>query len=86
MKYVYQDLPPKGQEVSQPARWRLDGNGPESYEHYQVPSIFAPLGHLFLDAVSLQPGDRVLDVACGTGIVARQAAAQVGKTGQVVGR
>jgi ubiquinone/menaquinone biosynthesis C-methylase UbiE len=69
----------------QPERWLLADEGPESYERYQVPSIFAPLARLFLDKVSLQPGDRVLDVACGTGIVARLAAPQVGGTGRVVG-
>jgi len=34
--------------------------------------------------LSLQPGDRLLDVACGTGAVAIPAAKQVGPSGQVV--
>lgn len=38
-----------------------------------------------LDTVALAPGMQVLDVACGTGIVARLAAPQVGPTGRVVG-
>ena len=33
----------------------------------------------------LQPGERIVDVACGTGIVARLAAQQVGATGSVTG-
>ena len=65
--------------------WSLSGAGPETYELYQVPSTFEPLAHMFLDRVRLEPGRRVLDVACGTGIVARLAAAIVGESGQVVG-
>ena len=38
-----------------------------------------------VDLAALQPGDRVLDVACGTGVVARCAAQRVGAAGQVVG-
>jgi ubiquinone/menaquinone biosynthesis C-methylase UbiE len=38
-----------------------------------------------LDEVKLAPGDRVLDIACGTGIVARVAKRRLGDEGQVVG-
>jgi SAM-dependent methyltransferase len=38
-----------------------------------------------LDMAALQPGERVLDVACGTGLVTFRAAAQVGPEGAVVG-
>src|SRR5262249_56846905 len=34
---------------------------------------------------ALQPGERVLDVACGTGVVARHAAQKVGSAGHVTG-
>lgn len=43
------------------------GNAPENYERYFVPAIGAPLAHDLIDAASLQPGEAVLDVACGTG-------------------
>ena len=66
-------------------RWRLAGSGPESYERYQVPSVFAPLARMFLQRVRLQPGQHVLDVACGTGIIVRQAAPILGPTGHLVG-
>jgi ubiquinone/menaquinone biosynthesis C-methylase UbiE len=65
--------------------YQLSGSGPENYERHQVSSLFGPLAERFLKVVSLRSGDRVLDVACGTGIVARLAAPQVGETGQVTG-
>jgi ubiquinone/menaquinone biosynthesis C-methylase UbiE len=61
------------------------GNAPENYERYFVPSIGAPLANDLIDAASLRPGEAVLDVACGTGIVARIAAQRVGPTGSVAG-
>jgi ubiquinone/menaquinone biosynthesis C-methylase UbiE len=66
-------------------RWQLSGSGPENYEQYQVPSIFEPLARIFLEHLPLQPGQRILDVACGTGIVARLAAPVAGTTGRIVG-
>ena len=50
-----------------------------------VPALFEPWAHLLVDAAVVGTGDRVLDVACGTGIVARTAADRVGNTGAVVG-
>jgi len=66
-------------------RWQLTGAGPESYERYQVPSVFEPLARRFLAHMALRPGLRVLDVACGTGIVSRQAATILGSQGSIVG-
>jgi len=55
------------------------------YERVMVPAVFAPWAKDLLDTVALAAGTRVLDVACGTGIVARLAASRVGPTGRVVG-
>lgn len=66
------------------------GNDPsrspaEFYESAFVPAIAVPISGRLLDLAHLQPGERVLDLACGTGIVARLAATRVGSTGAVVG-
>ena len=59
------------------------GSAAETYEEYFVPAMFVPWARMLLRHASLQPGERVLDVACGTGIVARLAAPLVGSNGQV---
>jgi ubiquinone/menaquinone biosynthesis C-methylase UbiE len=60
-------------------------NPAETYEREMVPALFSPWVSLLLQAANPQPGERVIDVACGTGIVARQVAPRVGASGQVVG-
>ena len=61
------------------------GSGPEIYERHMVPSIFGPWAVDLVKLAAPEPGERVLEVACGTGIVARLAAQYVGPTGRVVG-
>ena len=70
-----------GQQEQQP----LYGTGAEIYECGLVPAIFAPWATILIEQVALQSGDRVLDMACGTGVIARLAARQVGSTGQIIG-
>lgn len=57
----------------------------EAYERIAVPAMFIPEALNLLEIAALQPGERVLDVACGTGIVSRLAAPLLGETGQVIG-
>lgn len=59
------------------------GSAPEIYQRHFVPAIGLPLATDLVDAAALRPGQRVLDVACGTGVVARVAAARVGRSGSV---
>lgn len=61
------------------------GNVAESYDRYFVPAIAAPLAADLVDATVLRPGERVLDIACGTGVVTRLAAARVGSQGTIAG-
>ncbi|HMA41323.1 MAG TPA: methyltransferase domain-containing protein [Gemmatimonadales bacterium] len=71
---------------SQHPYWKTySGSAPENYERYFVPQIGAPLAADLLEIAALRPGERVLDVACGTGIVTRLAAQRVGNSGMVAG-
>ncbi len=58
---------------------------PVRFKRYLVPTIFALWADDLVEAAALQPGQRVLDIACGTGIVARTAARQLGSRGSVIG-
>jgi SAM-dependent methyltransferase len=55
------------------------------YEAFLVPALFQEWAPRVVAAAQLQPGHRVLDVACGTGVPARAAASCVGSTGAIVG-
>ena len=57
----------------------------ESYEKYVVPALFAPWSAHLIRSANVQLGEYVLDVACGTGIVARCIAPHVGPQGMVIG-
>lgn len=61
------------------------GSAAELYQSFFVPAIAEPVSRELLRTADLQPGERVLDVACGTGVVTRAAAEHVGSTGTVTG-
>src|SRR5256885_15058770 len=57
----------------------------EFYEAAFVPAFFAQWAPILCEVAGVAPGHRVLDVACGTGIVTRTAADRVAPDGRVVG-
>lgn len=57
----------------------------ELFEEFFGRSLFIPWTEVLLEYADPRPGERVLDVACATGIVARQVAPRVGGDGEVVG-
>ena len=54
------------------------GAAPRNYERYFVPAVAAPIAVDLVEAASLTPSENVLDLACGTGVVARLAAERLG--------
>jgi ubiquinone/menaquinone biosynthesis C-methylase UbiE len=71
--------------MTESSGWQLTGSASEAYERYIVQAFMQGWTHGLLDMATVAAGARVLDVACGTGVVARQAASRVGKEGRVVG-
>jgi len=58
-------------------------NPAEGYESYMVPTLFAPCARILIQAADPKPGELVLDLGCGTGIVAREVASRLGGTAPV---
>ena len=57
----------------------------EIYEAFFVPALFQEWADKVLDLTTIRAGHNVLDVACGTGILARTAKDRVGTSGSVIG-
>jgi SAM-dependent methyltransferase len=63
----------------------ITGTPGEIYERHMVPAIVARWTPQLVEIMNLRAGERVLDVACGTGVVTRELPARVGQAGRVVG-
>lgn len=66
-------------------QWQISGSAAELYERFVARYILGPWAQGLVDAAKLRPGERALDLACGTGVVARIAAETVGRSGKVAG-
>ena len=71
--------------MNQQGQWQVAGSAPEIYERELVPAVFGVWAPIVVDLAQPRLGERVLDVACGTLVVAQIAAARVGPTGRVFG-
>jgi hypothetical protein len=58
------------------------GSAAQVYERELVPAIFQPWAPRVLALAAPAASERVLDAACGTGVVARLAAERVGPDGR----
>jgi ubiquinone/menaquinone biosynthesis C-methylase UbiE len=79
------ELPSYRVAMSSVSYRHFTGTAAENYQRDFVPLIATPVSKDLLRIADLQPGEHVIDVACGTGHVTRAAAERVGDTGTVTG-
>jgi ubiquinone/menaquinone biosynthesis C-methylase UbiE len=65
--------------------YHVGDSAAEAYERNMVRGVFAAWAKFLVGAAAIEPGETILDIACGTGIVARHAAASTGPGGAVTG-
>ena len=70
--------------MSEPTR-QTQIDAASAYEALMVPALFGQWAPKLADAAQIRPGQRVLDAACGTGVLAREVASRTGPTGVVAG-
>jgi ubiquinone/menaquinone biosynthesis C-methylase UbiE len=63
----------------------VDTTAADAYEKFLVPTLNSVVAAKAVDMACLRPGEQVLDVACGTGIVVRIVAPRVAPGGSVTG-
>ncbi|MCL5994980.1 MAG: methyltransferase domain-containing protein [Chloroflexi bacterium] len=71
--------------MNESEKGQVNRSAAEVYEEFFLPALFQQWASQVADAAGIQPGQRVLDVACGTGVLARAVADRVGPSGAVIG-
>ena len=66
-------------------RGQVSASAAEIYEEFYLPALFEEWPPRVIEAARIQSGQRVVDVACGTGVLARAVAERVGPEGSTVG-
>ncbi|MGB5349485.1 MAG: methyltransferase domain-containing protein [Polyangiales bacterium] len=64
---------------------QVSASAAEVYDEFFLPALFAAWAPRVVAAAALQPGQRVVDVACGTGVLAMEAALATSPGGHIVG-
>jgi 2-polyprenyl-3-methyl-5-hydroxy-6-metoxy-1,4-benzoquinol methylase len=73
------------QEMAEVERFQLAGDAAQEYEQHSVPTVMHPHTEVIFEHVSLREGERILDVACGTGIVTCVAVTRFPHMASIVG-
>lgn len=76
---------PYGRRMTETESFQLSLDTARAYEATFVPAIFAEWAPHTVAAAEVTAGQVVVDVACGTGVVARHALEVTGPTGTVIG-
>jgi SAM-dependent methyltransferase len=71
--------------MDQVQQGQVTNDAAEIYEELFVPALFDQWATRVVEAARINDGQQVLDVACGTGVLARAAKQHVGDAGSVVG-
>src|SRR4029450_12095559 len=74
-----------GLDAQSLTQFQLQGDAAERYERWAVPFVVGPCVPTLLDLAELREGERVVDIACGPGVVSRLAARRVAPRGAVSG-
>ena len=67
------------------ATGQVNADAARIYDAFFVPALFAEWAQPVCDVAEIKSGDRVIDIACGTGVAAREAAKRSGRRGKVTG-